>query len=299
MKLNEIRTFVTVAQTGSVQAAARQLHMTQSAVSRLVQRLERDLGATLFDRQTKPLALTHDGQAALHHGRRVLDAAEAFSDALSPAAPPMGVLRIGTAHALAETVAEQPLDQLRSSFPDLTLQISIDWTAPLLDRLHAGALDAAVITLLTDGPPKTELTARCLGREKVRIVGAASYASTRWRSLRALNEVGWVIQPESCGYRVALTQALERAGAGPPRVIVEAFGKNLQLSVVARGTGFGLLPASQVKKIPPKQKIKAFNVPDLRLTVSTWFIRRRQLGRLSRPLDVVEQTLSSTLYGYG
>ncbi|WP_074123195.1 LysR family transcriptional regulator [Bradyrhizobium sp. AS23.2] len=71
MKLNEIRTFVTVAQTGSVQAAARQLHMTQSVVSRLVQRLERDLGATLFDRQSKPLALTYDGQSALHHGRRV------------------------------------------------------------------------------------------------------------------------------------------------------------------------------------------------------------------------------------
>ncbi|UGY12601.1 LysR family transcriptional regulator [Bradyrhizobium septentrionale] len=296
MKLNEIRTFVTVAQTGSVQAAARQLHMTQSAVSRLVQRLELDLGATLFDRQTKPLALTHDGQAALDHGRRVLDAAEAFSDALAPTAPPMGVLRIGTAHALAEVVAERPLDQLRSGFPDLTLQISVDWTAPLLKRLDDGSLDAAVITLLTDGPPKTELPARCLGREDVRIIGAASHASTRWRSLRAMNEVGWVIQPESCGYRVALTQALERVGAGPPRVIVEAYGKNLQLSVVARGAGFGLLPASQMKKIPVKQKIKAFNVPDFRLTVSTWFVRRRQPGRLSRPLDAMERTLSGALY---
>ncbi|MGY3494292.1 LysR family transcriptional regulator [Bradyrhizobium sp. USDA 4502] len=296
MKLNEIRTFVTVAQTGSVQGAARQLHMTQSAVSRLIQRLELDLGVTLFDRQTKPLALTHDGHAALHHGRLVLDAAEAFSDALSPAAPPMGVLRIGTAHALAEIVAERPLDQLRSGFPEVTLQISIDWTAPLLERLHSGTLDAALITLLTDAPPKTDLPARCLGREDVLIIGAASHTAARRRSLRALNEVGWVIQPESCGYRVALTQALERAGAGAPRIIVEAFGKNLQLSVIARGAGFGLLAASQVKKIPAKQKVKAFNVPDLRLTASTWFIRRRQLGRLSRPLDAMEQALSRTLY---
>lgn len=296
MKLNEIRTFVTVAQTGSVQAAARQLHMTQSAVSRLIQRLELDLGATLFDRQTKPLALTRDGQAALDHGRRVLDAAEAFSDALSPAAPPTGVLRIGSAHALAEVVAARPLDQLRAGFPDLTLQISVDWTAPLLERLDAGNLDAAVITLLTDGPPNTGLPARCLGREDVRIIGAASHASsTRWRSLRAMNEVGWVIQPESCGYRVALMQALERVGAGPPRVIVEAYGKDLQLSVVARGAGFGLLPASQMKKIPGKQKIKAFNVPDFRLTVATWFVRRRQAGRLSRPLEAIEQTLLGAL----
>lgn len=296
MKLNEIRTFVTVAQTGSVQAAARQLHMTQSAVSRLVQRLELDLGATLFDRQTKPLALTHDGQAALDHGRRVLDAADAFADALSPAAPPTGVLRIGTAHALAEMVGERPLDKLRSGFPELTLQISVDWTGPLLERLHAGSLDAAVITLLNDGAPNTDLQARCLGREQVRIIGAAGLASTRWRSLPAMNEVGWVIQPEACGYRIALTEALERAGAGPPRVIVEAFGKNLQLSVVARGAGFGLLPASQVKKIPVRLKVKAITVPDFRRTVSTWFVRRRQPGRLSRPLDAMEQALSGSLY---
>lgn len=295
MKLSEVRTFVTVARTGSVQAAARQLHMTQSAVSRLVQRLELDLGATLFDRQAKPLILTHDGRVALEHGQRVLNATEAFSEALSSTAAPSGILRIGAAHVLAELVAERPLDFLRSRFPDLTLQISVDWAGPLIERLHSGNLDAAVISLLTDGEPKTELPARRLGREEVRIIGAANLAATRWRSLRAMNEIGWVIQPDGCGYRTALAQALERVGAGPPKVIVEAFGKDLQLSVVARGAGFGLLPASQLDTIPHKRKIKAFNVPEFQVAVSTWFIRRVQPGRLSRPLDEIEQSLSRTI----
>jgi DNA-binding transcriptional LysR family regulator len=295
LNLNEIRTFVAVARTGSIQAAARQLHMTQSAVSRLVQRLELDLGATLFDRQTKPLMLNHDGRVALELGQRVLHATEALADALSPAAPPSGVLRIGTAHVLAELVAERPLDLLRSRFPDLTLQISIDWAGPLIERLGSGELDAAVISLLTDGEPKTELPARRLGKEDVRIIGAANLASTRWRSLRAMNEVGWVIQPEGCGYRTALTQALERVGAGPPKIIVEAFGKDLQLSVVGRGAGFGLLPASQLNAIPGKRRIKAFDIPDFRPAVSTWFIRRVRSGRLSQPLDEIEQLLSRTI----
>lgn len=143
MNLNEVQTFVTVARTGSILAAAKQLHMTQSAVSRLVQRLELDLGATLFDRQTKPLILTHDGRVALDYAQRVVQATEAFSEALSPAAAPSGVLRIGTAHVLAELVAERPLDLLRSRFPDLTLQISVDWAAPLIERLSSGDLDAA------------------------------------------------------------------------------------------------------------------------------------------------------------
>ncbi|MBR1272350.1 LysR family transcriptional regulator [Bradyrhizobium sp. AUGA SZCCT0222] len=292
MNLNEIRTFVTVARVGSIQGAARQLHMTQSAVSRLVQRLELDLGATLFDRQTKPLILTHDGRVALEHGQRVLHATEAFSEALSPAAAPSGVLRIGAAHVLAELVAERPLDLLRSTFPDLTLQISIDWAGALIERLHSGALDAAVISLLTEGKPRSELPARRLGKEQVRIMGAANLSPARWRSLRAMNEIGWVIQPEGCGYRTALTQALEREGAGPPKVIVEAFSKDLQLSVVARGAGFGLLPVSQLNAVAGKRKIKTFHVPDFQPAVSTWFIRRLQLGRLSRPLDDIEQALS-------
>jgi hypothetical protein len=78
-------------------------------------------------------------------------------------------------------------------------------------------------------------------------------------------------------------------------VIVEAFGKNLQLSLVARGACFGLLPASQLNTVPAKKKIKAFNVPDFQLAVSTWFIRRVQSGRLSRPLDEIEQSLASII----
>jgi DNA-binding transcriptional LysR family regulator len=280
MKLNEIRTFVAVAQTGSVQAAADRLHMTQSAVSRLVQRLEMDLGATLFDRHAKPL---------------ILGAAEAFTEALAPDTAPSGVLRIGSAHALAELIAERPLDALRSTFPDLTLQLSVDWTKPLLQRLEDGELDAVALALLNDGAPATECSANCLGKEDVRIIGSTALASTRWRSLRAMNEMGWVIQPEQCGYRIALARALEEAGAGPPRVVVEAFGKNLQLSVIARGAGFGLLPASQLKAIPHGRKIRAFDVPDFRATVSTWFVRRRHPGRLSRSLDTIEQMLASSI----
>ena len=93
LNLNEVRAFVTVARAGSVQTAARKLHMTQSAVSRLVQRLEADLGAILFDRLSKPLSLTSDGRIALDHANRLLGSAEAFAEALAPAGAPCGILR--------------------------------------------------------------------------------------------------------------------------------------------------------------------------------------------------------------
>jgi DNA-binding transcriptional LysR family regulator len=154
VNLNEIRTFVTVARTGSIQAVAHDAVCGVTAV----QRLEQDLGATLFDRQTKPAGSRSSmGSASSMRQRHFRK--------LSPAAAPSGVLRIGTAHVLAEAVAERLPDPLRSRFPDLTLQIAIDWARPLLERLRNGDLDAAVISLLGNGEPKTELPSRRLGKE--------------------------------------------------------------------------------------------------------------------------------------
>lgn len=108
MNLNEIRTFVAVARTGSIQGAAKHLHMTQSAVSRLIQRLELDLGTKLFDRQSRPLMLTNDGRIAHEHGERILTATKELSEAFNPDVEPSGTLRIGAAHTLAELMAEHP-----------------------------------------------------------------------------------------------------------------------------------------------------------------------------------------------
>ena len=294
MKLNEIRAFVTVAETGSIQAAALRLNMTQSAVSRLVQRLEAELRVVLFDRRTKPLALTRDSRTALDLGGRVLAMAREFSDVLSPAAEPKGNLRIGAAHAVASLVTGRPLDMLRSKYPQLAVQISSDWTQALLDRVSAGGLEAAVVLLPADAGPGREIYARKLRNEDIQIIGAARLASRKRLSLQDLNDIGWVVQPEGCGYRAALTRGLDRSGAGPLRVAVEAFGYDLQLSVIAKGAGFGLLPASQLKAIPKRLNIRTFKVSEFRLVVSLWFVRQRHPGKLAGALDAVESALSDS-----
>ncbi len=292
MKLNEITAFVLVAETGSVQAAAARLHMTQSAVSRLVQRLETELRTLLFDRQTKPLSLTHDGHAALEHGRRVLAIVGDFSSALSPTGEPTGLLRIGAAHALSPLVAGRPLDLLRERYPKLVLQIASDWTGGLVERVHTGALDGAVILLPAGAEPRHDLHARRLRDEEICLIGSTARAATPPGSLREMNEIGWIVQPEGCGYRAALTQALERLGAGPPRIVVEAFGQDLQMSVVARGAGFGLLPASQLRGLGEGRGVRAVQAPDFQLTVSLWFVRQHQAGRLTSALDAIEQIVT-------
>lgn len=76
-----LATFARVAETGSFSAAARERGATQSAISRQITALESDLGVRLFQRTTRRLALTEDGQEALANARLVLEAVAATRNA--------------------------------------------------------------------------------------------------------------------------------------------------------------------------------------------------------------------------
>ncbi len=305
MKLNEIRTFVTVAEAQSVQEAGNRLGLTQSAVSRLIQRLEAELGVTLFDRQTKPLALTRDGELALVHARRILGATTDFADAFAGSAEPKGLLRLGVAHVLVALAADSPLDALRAGFPGLTVRIHSDWSTPLLEQVRTGALDGAIVLLGEGQSPPDDLPARCLSREEASIIAATDWAATDWAatkpaagpwSLSAMNDVGWVLQPDGCKYRNALALALAPLGLRP-NVMVEAFDQSLLVSLVARGVGFGLAPLRLIAPIAAADRIRPVDLPDFHLSVTVWLVRARVLGRLNPVFDRLEESLIRPLTG--
>lgn len=294
MKLNEIRTFVTVAEAQSVQEAGNRLGLTQSAVSRLIQRLEAELNVTLFDRQTKPLALTRDGEVALAHARRILGAAIDFSDAFAGSAEPKGLLRLGVAHVLTALVAGSPLDELRAGFPGLAVRIHSDWGAPLIEQVHAGALDGAVVLLSEGQTPPDDLPATLLSREEVSVVASAEHAAAAPCSLAAMNAVGWVLQPDGCKYRNALGLALAPLGLRP-NVTVEAYDQTLLASLVARGVGFGLAPLRLIAPVEGSAALHPVELPGFRLTVAVWLVRGRTVGRIAPVFGRLEDSLGRHL----
>ncbi len=295
LKLNEIQAFIAVAEAQSVQEAANRLHLTQSAVSRLIQRLETDLGTVLFDRQTKPLSLTRDGQTALGHCRRILKSVGDFADAFTDDTTPQGVLCFGSSHVLARMLTGAPLDTLRQRFPALTLRLLSEWSGPIIELIRNGQLDGGVVVLPAGSSPPADLTTERLTVEEVRGVSTPALLARHGRTLAGMNEAGWVLQPEGCCYRDALTRALERENLSL-NVLVEAYDQDLLLSLAGRGVGFTLAPTRLFHN--PGTSLVSFEVERFAITIAVWLVRARQRGRMDRVFDVLTDELMQEIAPY-
>lgn len=139
MKRNEridrvelMRTFIRIVESGSLSAAARQMETTQATISRRLQSLEEMLGAKLLLRSTHALKLTDDGERCYQHAREVVDSWLALEDALHITdEQPVGTLRVRAPHAFGQQQLLMPLVGFLARFP----QLSVEW------MLHDRAVD--------------------------------------------------------------------------------------------------------------------------------------------------------------
>ncbi|MEU9477487.1 LysR substrate-binding domain-containing protein [Streptomyces sp. NPDC048191] len=147
MELRQLSYFVAVAEELHFGRAAERLHIVQSAVSQQIQRLERELGAELFDRSPRRVRLTGAGERLLPEARAVLTAAE---KARAVVAAPAG-LRLGTSTGLGAH-----LDRVLAAFAERAPEVAVElFSLPAgerLDRVAAGRLDAAFVRAVEPRP---------------------------------------------------------------------------------------------------------------------------------------------------
>jgi DNA-binding transcriptional LysR family regulator len=298
MNLHDIEAFVAVAETGSVNRAALRLNLTQPATTRRIQNFELAIGnAPLFDRTVKPAVLTALGAHVLEHCRKVLAAVAELEACSASAGDPSGVLKAGVAHGLGDMVLTTPFDALRRAFTRLRLQVTSDWSTKLMEDVRTGAIDCAV-GLLTEAhsvPPG--LVRIPLGSERVVIV-AATKAPTRrdgspWR-LRDLADEGWFLNPTGCGCRAALVKAFDRQQL-PIQIAAEVFGEDLQLSLLARSGGLGLVPQRQFEHSAHRHDLRILRLMDFDLPATVTLIRSAAPGRFDPAIDLLATELKSKL----
>lgn len=157
-----MRTFVRIVESGSLSAAARQLGTTQATVSRRLQSLETVLGVRLLLRTTHATKLTDDGERCYQHARRVIDSWLALEDEVGQTEDePVGVLRVRAPHAFGQDQLLKPLTQFLQRYPQLSVEWmlndkSVDFLSDNLDcAIRVGAeIDPATVSVLLAEVPR-------------------------------------------------------------------------------------------------------------------------------------------------
>jgi DNA-binding transcriptional LysR family regulator len=291
MNLGDLKAFIAVAETGSVNRAAAKLNLTQPAVTRRVQSLEAVVGVPLLDRSSKPPSLTEDGRRALAHGRRVLSAIEELSDQVGSRRGLSGEFRIGIAPGFADAALGQPLDHVMQKFPAVDLRIVSDWSGDLLVALQSQALDAALVLLTEPRLVDKDLEMTPFPQEPVVIVAARQTTMQASPSLAELGLHRWVLNPRGCGFRSALQRALDRE-RGHLNLGAEVQGYDLQLSLIARGVGLGLMPRSRWQSSPYRKQIKIVEPRDFRLVVTPALVSPVGRDRFQPVIDLLANGLA-------
>lgn len=169
MKLDGVAAFVTVASTGSISEAARQLRLSKSAVSERLTELERALDANLIQRNSRQLTLTEDGVAFLERARRIVaETEEATNELAHRRSDVAGPLRIACPRGFADTHLAAAIFSFMERYPEISATVDAD------DRLvdAASGFDA-VIRISGAELPKLALETITISRRH--LVAAPSY----------------------------------------------------------------------------------------------------------------------------
>jgi DNA-binding transcriptional LysR family regulator len=290
MNTRDISAFIAVVEAGSIVQAAAAMHLTQPAVTRRMQSLETLLGVELLDRQSKPLRPTAAGREVYEKGRQVLQAEADLMALVREDAEPSGELRLGMPPYLADLTLATPVDCLRERFPRLTLRIQTSWSQSLVEHVEQGMLDAAVIGVAENTAPPAGMTAHAFGRQPVKIVASPALNLRTRVSLKDLSAFPWVLSQNGCGMRSALRRSMEAQGL-PFDVAVEAIGADLQLSLVSRGVGVGMIAADLLATSAYREKLKVLAVSDFKSDIVAWLVHRPLPPRLKTPVALLLQEL--------
>jgi len=149
--ISDLRVFVRVMDRGSFSAAAKDLGLTPSAVSKLISRLEDRLGVRLLERSTRRLALTPEGETFLARARRIVaDIEEAEAEVAQARGAPRGILRVNSGTAFGLHQLAPALADFLARYPDIDLDLSI--TDRLVDLIEEQADIAVRSGHIPEGP---------------------------------------------------------------------------------------------------------------------------------------------------
>ncbi|QNK65479.1 LysR family transcriptional regulator [Variovorax sp. PAMC26660] len=216
-----LRAFVAVKETGGFTRAAERLHLTQSAISHQIRKLEEQVGRPLLHRTTRRLTVTEDGEDFLRYAQQILDALDAMTRRFQPS-PISGSVRFGVPDNFMGDRLPPLLSQFARGFPAVRMEVCVSMHIDLRAAIRAGDLDLAVVMSPPDCVEGTRLR-----RTQLVWAAAETFEAPKGASLPL------AFFPKPCVNREVAGSALDAASVDWHVVFTSASTQGIRAAVLA------------------------------------------------------------------
>lgn len=300
MNLQQLLTFVRVAETQNFTRAAELLHMTQPAVTQQIRALEDEFGQALFDRIGRSVHLTQAGEVLLDYAQRIADLFNECRTAMQDLQQVgRGRLRIGAGLTLSVFVLPALLSAYRQEYPGIDVTVTTGSTKEMINRLLSNEVDLAMVT--GPAPHPNLVITKLYEDEMVLVVNRHHPFCERGEvSPEELRGESFIQFEQGSGYRSFLEDFFRRVGIAP-RIRMDLDSIEAMKRMAEVGLGVTIVPRMSLRDeiaqgtlVPIKMK----GVPPLVRPTTVAFRRDKYLSASMRAfLGVLERHFDVTVPG--
>jgi len=257
MDLNHLQIFCAVVEAGSISKAARNLYLTQPAISLKIQELENHYQVQLLERTNKGVVPTEIGQYLYEEGTRILAMLDNLGKRIEQAKNPVHEIKLGASSTVGSYALPYTIFLFKERYPNHKVILQICNSAEVVEKMVTRTVEMGII----EGPLTPDLKetlvregifTRWLMRDQLYLIvpNNEAYRNTENASLDELKEMPLIIREEGSGIRTTVEQTIRKQGLqlAEIKVVQELNTTNAILSAVASGIGVTLLPKMVVSK---------------------------------------------------
>jgi len=305
--LRQIRVFIAVAQHRSFTRAARELHLTQPAVSHQLKLLEAEVGLPLFEYIGRRVHLTTAGEALLHYATQINEVLRAASESFAEMRGlKRGLLKLG-AVSTAKYFTPSLLSAFREEYPQVAIKFTVGNREEIIKQLADNEIDLVIM-----GRPPRELVtnAEPFARHPLVIIAAPDHPLAKVQRkvpLKRLEHEPFIIREEGSGTRASMEHVFRERGVTFNAIMEVSSNETIKQAVMA-GMGISFISQHTVSLELATGKLVVLNVSGLPV-IRDWYVIHLRDKRLSpvtlafrsfllaRGAQIIERTVGASVSG--
>jgi LysR family positive regulator for ilvC len=260
MDHDELRLFLHLSRSLHFAESGKAMHKSASAVSRIVQRMEEEIGELLFERDNRTVKLTTQGEAFARYASDALAEWDAFRERLRQGSEAVrGSISVFASVTACQSFLPRLLTRFRDAYPEVQLRLETGYAVDALSKLEDGDVDVTVAAL-PERVPRQLISRVVEVTPLIFIAPAAASDVSRQVEKRSVDwsEVPMVLPAQ--GLARAAVDRWFRARRHKPRIYSEVMGNEAILALVSTGCGVGVVPKLVLDKSPLKNDVRTLDV---------------------------------------